>query len=166
MLKKFAFVAFAAVPALVFTSCSSSEESATSAAKNVVEDLTELVKDNKSASVIDMVAALHEYVEEETPDLIAEFEDLTDAERAAVIVSVLKSDEGKKLLAEIEALSANESVAKVVGKAMSSGPEELSDFPLETKLQVVDIAANVLKVAVTLGIDKKEVQKAVEKAMD
>ena len=166
MLKKCALLAFAAIPAFVFSSCSSSEESATSAAKNVVEDLTDLVKENKSASIIDMVAALHEYVEEETPDLVAEFKDLSDAERASVIVNVLKSDEGKKLIAELETLSANESVAKVVGEAMSNGTENLAEFPMETKMQIIEIGANVLKVGVSLGIDKAAVQKAVGKAMD
>ena len=166
MMKKFAFAAFAAVPALVFTSCSSPEESATDSVKDVLVDLTELIKDNKSACIVDLVDELHAFVEDVTPDLMSDFEDLTDAERAAVIVNVLKSDEGKKLVAELESLSTNESLLKVVNKAMNGKVDSAADLPMETKLQAVDICANLVKIAVTLGIDKPSVQEGIEKGME
>ena len=160
MLKKFAFVAFASVPALVFSSCSSPEESATDSLKDAVADLAELIEDNKSESVEDIIAELNDFFADVTPDLIAEFENLTDAERVAVIKNIAQSEEGKKLVAAFQSLQGNESLGKLVPTAMMGDTSHVAALPLETKLQAVDICANLVKLAVAIGVERTEVQKA------
>lgn len=164
MLKKFAFVAFAAVPALVFTSCSSPEEAATSSVKDVIEDLTELIEDNKTETLEKIIDELHEFMADVTPDLIDEFEDLTVAERVAVIKNIASSDEGKKLVSTLQTLSTNESIAKLVPAAMMGDMAPVSQIPMDTKMQTVDICANFVKLALAIGLDDEEVQKALREA--
>ena len=162
MLKKFAFVAFAAVPALVFTSCSSPEEAATDSVKDAVADLAELSEDNKSESIEDIIDELNDFFADVTPELIEEFEDLTDAERVAVIKNIAQCEEGKKLITAFSSLEGNESLAKLVPSAMSGDTSKVAELPLETKLQTVDICANLVKLAVAIGVDRPEVQKALK----
>lgn len=164
MLKKIAFVAFAAVPALVFTSCSSPEEAATDSVKDVIVDLTELLDDNKSESLEDIIDELHGFVADVTPDLIDEFEDLTVEERVAVIKSIAESEEAKKLVPVVMALSGNDSIQKLSATAMSGDSTGVAAMPLETKMQAVDICANLVKIAIALGIDDPKVQEALDKA--
>lgn len=164
MLKKFAFAAFAAVPALVFSSCSSPEEAATDSVKDAVVDLAELIEDNKSESVEDIIAEINDYLADVTPDLIAEFEDLTEAERVAVIKNIAQSEEGKKLGAAFQSLQDNESLGKLLSTAMFGDTSHVAALPLETKLQAVDICANLVKLAIAIGVDSREVQKALDEA--
>lgn len=165
MLKKFAFAAFAAVPALVISSCSPSVESTSDDVKDVLVEIAEILDDNKNESIEDIIDELNDYIADVTPDLVETIAELSPQDRAAVVASLKDCEEFKKFQTAAAGLQSNPQVMKIAGTAMMGDTSAVTEIPLETKLQMVDIVANLVKIAVAFGPDNPEVQKAMKEVL-
>ena len=159
-MKTFAYLGFAVVPAIVLSSCSSPEESATADVVDCLDSLTELVHDVQDEDLTTAIDELHSFLEAETPGLVAALGDLDEAQKVTVINNVKQSPELAILIATIK--GAQESPL-VQATAMTSPEKVAQQMSLDTKMKIVDIAANIAKITVALGVvDSENVRKALD----
>lgn len=159
-MKTFTYLSFAVVPALVLSSCSSPEESATADVVDCLSSLTELVKDVQTENLETAIDELHSFLESETPGLVAALGDLDEAQKVTVINNVKQSPELANLIAAINAAKAS----PLVLTTTMTGPDKVAQqMSLDTKMKIVDIAANLVKITVALGVVESE---NVRKALD
>ena len=144
---------FAVVPALVLSSCSTPEESATSEVVDCLSSLTELMVDVQDEDLATAIDELHSFLESETPGLVAALGDLDEAQKVTVINNVKQSPELAKLIATAGSL---QNSPLVVSTAMVGQEKLAKGMSLETKMKIVDIAANIAKITVALGVVESE----------
>lgn len=162
-MKKFTYLAVAATSALVFTSCSSPEEKATDAVKDTLEDLTELVNENKDEDLETAIDELHSLLEKRTPQIISALEDLSDAERVTFINNVVNLPEVKTLTMTVMS-AANSPVALSAAKLSDDPAAADAVLPMESRMKLVDICANLAKIGVALRLEREDVRDAFKKA--
>ena len=94
------------------------------------------------------------------PGLVAALGDLDEAQKVTVINNVKQSPELAKLIATIDGAQKS---PLVLATAMT-GPEKVAQqMSLDTKMKIVDIAANIAKITVALGVvDSENVRKALD----
>ena len=143
-----------------------------------MEELSEVIKDNEDESLVDLIDAVHEYTQDETPDLVDTLVDLDEAERKVVVEKVIKSDAMKLLVKRVlqaaiaQAVDHPEIIRTVIEMTQNHYINEeqffetMSDIlPYETQMQLIDIAGDMVKIAVAAGLDQRAVQKEAEAAL-
>ena len=174
-MKKFIYPAvFFAPVACMVTSCSEPYEEV----EDYMEELSEVIKDNEDESLVDLIDAVHEYTQDETPDLVDTLVDLDEAERKVVVEKVIKSDAMKLLVKRVlqaaiaQAVDHPEIIRTVIEMTQNHYINEeqffetMSDIlPYETQMQLIDIAGDMVKIAVAAGLDQRAVQKEAEAAL-
>ena len=135
-----------------------------------MEGLSEVIKDHEDESLVDFIEAVHDFTQDETPGLVDTLSELNVAERKIVVERVIKSDALKLLVkrllqAAIAQAVDNPEIIRTVADACSNHRSEKQNFdalanilPYETQMQLIDIAGDMVKLAVAAGLDERDVQ--------
>ena len=158
-MNKYSFFALALAPMVCMTVQATPEDDAAGAIKATMSNLTTLVKEGTAKDLPTLISELDSLLARATPNILTQLEPLTNEQRKNVIIALSGSPEFMELM-EVAALlqqsqAANE-LMPVIGGVID--PQTyIAGTPLKTKLQVIDICANLLKISLGLGIDSPEV---------
>lgn len=158
-MNKYSFFALALAPMVCMTVQATPEDDAAGAIKATMSNLTTLVKEGTAKDLPTLISELDALLSRDTPYILTQLEPLTNEQRKNVIIALSGSPEFMGLM-EVAVLlqqsqAANE-LMPVIGGVID--PQTyIAGTPLKTKLQVIDICANLLKISLGLGIDSPEV---------
>lgn len=161
-MNKYTYIALALAPMVCITAQATPEEAAQTTIKAAISNLTTQLADAKDKDLPALISELDALLSRCTPEILTSLEPLTDEQRLTVITGLMQSPELGALMAAVEPLSESKAAATMLpaigGEADPAGLA--ASIPLKTKLQAVDITANLLKIAFGLGIDSPTVQGA------
>lgn len=161
-MNKYTYIALALAPMVCITAQATPEEAAQTTIKAAITNLTTQLADAKNKDLPTLISELDALLSRSTPEILATLEPLTDEQRLAVITGLMQAPELSALMAAVESLNESKAAASVM-PAIGGATDPASfaaSMPLKTKLQAVDITANLLKIALGLGIDSPTVQSA------
>lgn len=158
-MNKHTFFALALAPMVCLTVQATPEDDAATAIKATMSNLTTLVKEGTQKDLPTLISELDSLLSRSTPHILTQLEPLTNEQRRNVITALYGSPEFMGLM-EVAALlqqsqAANELMPVIDG--IIDPHQYVAGMPLKTKLQVIDICANLLKISLGLGIDSPEV---------
>ncbi|MBR3902022.1 MAG: hypothetical protein IKJ29_00010 [Akkermansia sp.] len=159
-MNRYTYFALALAPVVCMTAQATPEVAALDSLKAAVRDLTTLVSSSQEKDLPTLVADLDTLLATAMPGILTQLEPLTDEQRLSVIQGIMQSEELGKLAEAAAPLCESKAAAPLMPALSGEGdPVALSaSLPFKTKVQVVDIAANVLKLAIGLGVDSPAVQ--------
>ena len=123
--------------------------------KSAIVELTELTNNSKDKELEPLVADIHALLAKVTPGILSALEPLTDEERMSVIGALSQSPELAALMQAVEPMSESKAAATLMPMVASENPAEaVNSISYACKMQLVDIVANITKIAIGLGADK------------
>lgn len=161
-MNKYTYIALALAPMACITAQATPEVAAQTTIKAAITNLTTQLADAKDKDLPTLISELDALLSRCTPEILTSLEPLTDEQRLAVITGLMQSPELGALMAAVEPLGESKAAATVMPAiGGETDPASLAaSMSLKTKLQAVDITANLLKIALGLGIDSPTVQGA------
>lgn len=159
-MNKYTYFALAMAPVVCMTAQATPEVAALDSIKAAMSELTTLVSTSQDKDLPTLVADLDAVLAAAMPGILAQLEPLTDEQRMSVIQGMMQSEELSKLAEGAAPLSEGKAAATLMPAIAGEGdPVALSaSLPFKTKIQVIDIASNLLKLTIGLGIDSPAVQ--------
>ena len=138
------------VAAVCCVSCSSPEDRAEDAILSFAEDLEEILSENRSASPEIIIDEVHDYVTDNTPDVLADLSELTDSQKARLVKNLHK----QKAFDDLASIS--ERVLRDKMRKNSNSQEKLwKSLPVESRVKVVETATCLAKIFVTLCFNEE-----------
>lgn len=154
----YAIISMLAAPAACVCSCTSSESVKTFAATEIISELASLIASHKDSDVSVAVNDLHSYLSRRTDFIIVAVKDMSDDDKMKLIQGIKQSEELKKLIEVIMSMEDGKLV-KTYTEADDLNPEKIAgDLPFETKMQLIDIVADIAKISVALGVEKEKIR--------
>lgn len=165
-MNKLFYPAILFAPVACIVSCSEPHEEV----EDYMEGLAEVIKDNEDESFVDLIEAVHDFTQDETPGLVDTLSELSEAERKIVVEKVIKSDALKLLVKRLlqaavaQAIDNPEMIRTVVDSCCNHRNEKKlvesvsGLLPYETQMQLIDIAGDIVKLSVAAGLDESSVQ--------
>lgn len=159
-MNRYTCFALALAPVVCMTAQATPEVAALDSIKAAMRDLTTLVSSSQEKDLPTLVADLDAVLSAAMPGILTQLEPLTDEQRLSVIQGLMQAEELGKLIEGAAPLAEGKAAATIMpAVAGEADPVALSaSIPFKTKLQVVDITSNLLKLAIGLGIDSPAVQ--------
>lgn len=166
-MNKYTYFALALAPVVCMTAQATPEVAALDSIKSAMRDLTTLVSTSQEKDLPTLVADLDSVLAAAMPGILTQLEKLTDEQRMSVIQGISQAEELSKLMEGMAPLCEGKAAATVMPAVSGEAdPVALSaSLPFKTKLQVVDITANLLKLVIGLGIDSPAVQQMFDEMM-
>ncbi len=159
-MNKHVFFAMALAPVVCMTAQATPEVAALDSIKAAMRNLTTVVSSAQDKDLPALVAELDAVLSAAVPGILTQLEPLTDEQRLSVIQGLMQAEELGQLVEGAAPLAEGKAAATLMPAiAGEADPVALSaSLPFKTKVQVVDIAANLLKLAIGLGADSPAVQ--------
>lgn len=156
---KYTYMALALAPMVCMTVQASPEVAAQDTIKAALTQLTARLNGAQEKDLPTLIAELDAQLSASTPAILQALEPLTNAQRASVIQGLMAAPELQALAAAAAPLGEGQAAAAIMPAiAGDADPAELAaSLPYKTKMQVIDVAANLLKICIGLGIDSPEV---------
>lgn len=156
---KYTYMALALAPMVCMTVQASPEVAAQDTIKAAITQLTARLNGAQDKDLPALISELDAQLSASTPAILQALEPLTNAQRAGVIQGLMTAPELQALATAAAPLSEGQAAAALMPAiAGDANPAELAaTLPYKTKLQVIDVAANLLKICIGLGIDSPEV---------
>lgn len=149
------FFALALAPAICMTAYADNATTAQDTLKGAIVELTELTKASTDKELEPLIAELHALLTKVTPGILTALEPLTDEERMSILGALSSSPELASLMQAAAPMSESKAAAAIMPLMESSNPTTAVDAVSYTaKMQLVDIVANLTKIAIGLGADK------------
>ncbi len=154
-MNKFACMALAFAPVVCMSSYASDEVAAQNALTSAITELTTVVSASKDKELVTLIDELDALLAKVTPDILVRLEPLNDEQRMLIIGSMAQSPELSALMETAQALPESKAAATLAPIVSGKNPTAAADvLPYASKIKLVDIAANLTKIAIGLGIDK------------
>ena len=148
------FTALAIAPAFCMSVYADATTDATAALTGAVSELTPVVTNAKDKELVTLIDELHTVLTNVTPNILNKLEPLTEAERMQVIGAISASQELANLMVAAESLNESKAAATIMPVMMSESPTAAANLlPYGSKMKLIDIVANLTKIAVGLGAD-------------
>lgn len=164
-MNKFTCMALALAPVVCMSSYASDEVAAQDALKGVITELTTLVSGSKDKELVTLVDELDALLAKVTPDILAKLAPLNDEQRMMIIGSLAQAPELAALMEASQALNESKAAATLAPIISGENPAVATEvLPYASKIKLIDIVANLTKIAIGLGADKMGLQMAT--AMD
>lgn len=159
-MNKYTFFAMAMAPMVCMTVQANPEVAALDSIKAAIRNLTTVVSGAQDKDLPTLVADLDAVLSAAVPGILTQLEPLTDEQRLSVIQGLMQAEELGQLAEGAAPLAEGKAAATVMPAIAGEGdPVALSaSLPFKTKTQLVDITANLLKLAIGLGVDSPAVQ--------
>lgn len=156
------YICMALVPLAGMVAQATPEVDAQNTIKATMSSLATLMSSSQDKELPALIADLDSLLAGSTPGILTALEPLTDEQRVAVIMGLMQSPELGAVCEALAPLSESKAAAAVMPAIVGEAdPASIpATLPYKTKLQVVDIAANLLKIAIGLGIDSPACQQA------
>lgn len=124
------------------------------ALKGAVVELTTVAQNSKDKDLAPLIGEVHAVLDKATPGILSALAALTDEERMNLIMGLGQMPELANLEAATQPLSESKAAATVMPLfAGSDATVAITSISTATKLQLIDIIANVTKIAVAMGVD-------------
>lgn len=158
-MNKYTYMALALAPMVCMTVQASPEVTAQDTIKTALTQLTARLDGAQDKDLPALISELDAQLSASTPAIVQALEPLTNEQRLSVIQGLMSAPELNALVAAAAPLSEGKAAAALMPTITGEAdPTELSSaLPFKTKLQVIDIAANLLKICIGLGIDSPAV---------
>ncbi len=155
-------LALVLAPAVCMTAQANPEVAATTSIRAAIGHLAAVAADSQTKDLPTIISEIDALLSRSTPEILASLESLTDEQRVAVITALMQAPEIAQLMGSLEPLMASPAAAELMPvMAGEADPAAMAAAqPLKTKLQVIDICANLLKISIALGVDSPTVQAA------
>ena len=165
-MNKYIWLSLAAAPIVCLSSCSSPEQAGSTDVITTIKQLTELMNNSKSATTPQVVAGVHAIITKAAPSIIESFSAMTDEQKVAAIKAIAESPELAALMEAASSMQASPAVTSVMPAFMNdrAAAKVVEELPLETKMQTVDIAAAVIKIALAIGVDQESMRNSLMRA--
>ena len=149
----------ALAPMACMTAQASPEATAQDTIKAALTQLTTRLHGAQDKDLPTLISALDAQLSCSTPAILQALEPLTNAQRLSVIQGLMEAEEVNTFMAAGPTLGESKALTTLMPALTGEGDigEVFATLPFKTKLQVVDIAANLLKICIGLGIDSPEV---------
>lgn len=144
-----------AVPALCMSVQATPETAAQDAIKGAIVNLSDCAAASSDKDLPTLISEVNTILTNVTPGILTALEPLTNEQKVTVIQAIMTSEEIGKLAEATAPLSESKAAATVMpAVAGEADPMSLTaDMTMQTKLQVIDIVANIAKIAIGLGVD-------------
>lgn len=160
-MNKYACMALALAPVVCMSSYASDEVAAQDALKGAISELTTLVSTSKDKELVTLVDELDALLAKVTPDILAKLEPLTDEQRMMIIGSLAQAPELAALMEASQPLGESKAAATLAPIVSGENPAAAAELlPYASKIKLIDIVANLTKIAIGLGADKMGLQMA------
>ncbi len=160
-MNKYACMALALAPVVCMSSYASDDVAAQDALKGALSELTTLVSASKDKELVTLVDELDALLAKVTPDILAKLEPLTDEQRMMIIGSIAQSPELVALMEASQSLEQSKTAATLAPILSGENPASAAVLlPYASKIKLIDIVANLTKIAIGLGADKMGLQMA------
>lgn len=160
-MNKFACMALALAPVVCMSSYASDEVAAQDALKGAISELTTVVSGAKDKELVTLVDELDALLAKVTPDILAKLEPLSDEQRMMIIGSLAQAPELTALMEASQPLGESKAAATLAPILSGENPAAAAEvLPYASKIKLIDIVANLTKIAIGLGADKMGLQMA------
>lgn len=154
-------MALALAPVICMSSYASDEVAAQDALKGAISELTTVVSNAKDKELVTLIDELDALLAKVTPDILARLEPLSDEQRMMIIGSLAQAPELAALTQAAQTLEESKAAAALGPIVAGDNPAAAADvLPYASKMKLIDIVANLTKIAIGLGIDKMGLQMA------
>lgn len=156
---KYTYMALALAPMVCMTVQATPEVTAQDTIKAALTQLASRLDGAQDKDLPTLISELDAQLAASTPAILQALEPLTNEQRLNVIQGLMAAEELNALVTAAAPLSEGKAATTIM-PALSgeADPAELaSALPFKTKLQVIDIAANLLKICIGLGIDSPQI---------
>ena len=160
---KYTCLALALAPAVCMTAQATPEVTAATTIRAAIGNLATIVANSQTKDLPAFASEVDSLLARSTPEILATLEPLTDEQRVAVIVALMQAPECALLMGSLEPLMSSPAAAELMPVvAGEANPAAVAAaLPLKTKLQMIDICSNLLKISIALGVDSPTVQAAI-----
>ena len=154
-MNKYTYIALALAPVAGMTVQASPEVTAQDTIKAALTQLATQLSGSQEKDLPTIVAELDSLLTSCTPGILQALEPLTAEQRSTVLSSIMQSEEINALTASAAPLAEGKAAATVMPAVAGEGdPMTLvTSLTPQTKMQMVDITANLLKIGIALGLD-------------
>ena len=146
-MNKYTYIALALAPVAGMTVQASPEVTAQDTIKAALTQLATQLSGSQEKDLPSIVAELDSLLASCTPGILQALEPLTAEQRSTVLSSIMQAEEINALAAAAAPLSEGKAAATVMPASLTP----------QTKMQMVDITANLLKIGIALGLDSPAV---------
>ena len=154
-------MALALAPVACMSSYASDEVVAQDALKSAISELTAVVSNAKDKELVTLVDELDALLSKVTPDILARLEPLSDEQRMMIIGTLAQAPELVALMEASRTLEESKAAATLAPLVDGGNPAAAADvLPYGSKMKLIDIVANLTKIAIGLGVDKMGLQMA------
>lgn len=160
-MNKYTYMALALAPMVCMSSYATDEVVAQDALKGAITELTAVVSDSKAKELVTLIDELDALLSKVTPDILTKLEPLSDEQRMTIIGSLAQSPELAALMEASQTLNESKAAATLAPIVSGENPAAAADvLPYASKMKLIDIVANLTKIAIGLGADKLGLQMA------
>ncbi len=154
-MNKYAYMALALAPVVCMNAYATPETDAQETVKSAITELTTLVSNAGDKELVILVDELDALLAKVTPEILNKLEGLDDAGRMMLVSSLAQSPELAKLADAAAPLSNSKAATTLAPIVGGENPAAAADLlPYRSKMKLVDIVANITKIAIALGADK------------
>ena len=154
-MNKYAYITLALAPMACMTVQASPEVTAQDTIKAAITQLTTQLSGAQDKDLATLVADLDAVLSSCTPGILQALEPLTAEQRMNVMAAISEAAE-MGALAEAAAPLSEGKAAAVVMPAIAGEEDPMAlvnTLSYKTKIQLIDITANLLKISIALGLD-------------
>ena len=154
-MNKYTFSALLLAPMVCLTAYADNATTAQDTLKGAIVELTALTNSSKDKEPEPLIADIHALLTKVTPGILCALEPLTDEERMSVIGALSQSPELAALMQAAEPMGESKAAATLMPLVSGENPAAAADaISYGSKMQLIDIVANITKIAIGLGADK------------
>lgn len=157
-MNKYTYIALALAPMACMTVQASPEVTAQDTIKAAVTQLSTQLSGAQDKDLPTIVSEIASVLSSCTPGILQSLEPLTNEQRMTVVSSLMASEEMNALAMAAAPLAEGKAAAEVMPAVSGEGdPMALvATLSSKTKIETVDIVANILKIGIALGLDSPE----------
>lgn len=157
-MNKYTYIALALAPMACMTVQASPEVTAQDTIKAAVTQLSTQLSGAQDKDLPTIVSEIASVLSSCTPGILQSLEPLTNEQRMTVVSSLMASEEMNALAMAAAPLAEGKAAAEVMPAVSGEGdPMALvATLSSKTKIETVDIVANLLKIGIALGLDTPE----------
>lgn len=154
-MNKYTYIALALAPMACMTVQASPEVTAQDTIKSAITQLTTQLSGAQDKDLPTIVSEIASVLSSCTPGILQSLEPLTNEQRMTVVSSLMASEEMNALSMAAAPLAEGKAAAEVMPAVSGEGdPMALvATLSSKTKIETVDIVANLLKIGIALGLD-------------
>ncbi len=152
---QYSYIALALAPVVCLTAQATPEATAQDTIKTALTQLTTRLSNAQDKDLPTLISELDAQLADSTPAILQALEPLNNEQRLSVIQGLMQATELSALMEASAPLAEGKAAATLMPAISGETPptELAATLPYKTKLQIIDIAANLLKICIGLGVD-------------